>query len=283
MAKFFDRLIGKIKGDKPVDWDQLEADLVASDLGIRQTMAIVDELKDLGREVKAEDVVEKVKNHINESLPEDVPALTPLADGKPYVITMVGVNGVGKTTSAAKLAYKLKSEGYSVMLVAADTFRAAAVEQLEVWAERLEVAFVKGAPNADPSSVCYIAHEKAEREGIQFVICDTAGRLHTKQNLMLELDKIKRTLKKGNEDAPHLSLLVVDATTGGNAMQQASQFAKAVHLDGLVVTKLDGSGKGGILVSIYRDLNIPTLFIGTGEEPNQFEDFKRQRFVDELL
>ncbi len=283
MAKFFDKLVSKIFKEKPIDWDQLEADLVSSDLGIRQTMEIVDELQSLGRKVKADDVVEKVKSHINDILPEDEQALSPLENGKPYVITMVGVNGVGKTTSAAKLAFLLKNQGYSVMLVAADTFRAAAVEQLEVWSQRLGVEFVKGAPNADPSSVCYTAHEKAEREGIQFVICDTAGRLHTKQNLMAELDKIKRTLQKHNEDAPHLSLLVVDATTGSNAMQQAKEFSKAVTLNGLVVTKLDGSGKGGILVSIYRELNIPTRFIGIGEEPEQFEEFRRQRFIDELL
>jgi len=283
MAKFFDKLVSKIFKEKPIDWDQLEADLVSSDLGIRQTMEIVDDLQSLGRKVKADDVVEKVKSHINDILPEDELALRPLEDGKPYVITMVGVNGVGKTTSAAKLAFLLKNQGYSVMLVAADTFRAAAVEQLEVWSQRLGVEFVKGAPNADPSSVCYTAHEKAEREGIQFVICDTAGRLHTKQNLMSELDKIKRTLQKHNEEAPHLSLLVVDATTGSNAMQQAKEFSKAVTLNGLVVTKLDGSGKGGILVSIYRELNIPTRFIGIGEEPEQFEAFQRQRFIDELL
>lgn len=283
MAGFFDKLISKILDDKPIDWDQLEADLVSSDLGIRQSMEMIDDLKEMGRDVKAHVVVEKVKAHINEVLPADHPPLLPPISDKPIVLTMVGVNGVGKTTSAAKLAFLLKRKGFSVMLVAADTFRAAAVEQLEVWSERLEVAFVKGQPNADPSSVCYIAHERAIQEGIQFVICDTAGRLHTKHNLMSELDKIKRTLMKHDEDAPHLSLLVVDATTGSNAMQQAKEFSKAVPLDGLVMTKLDGSGKGGIAVAIYRELGIPTRFIGTGEEPEQFEYFQRKRFVDELL
>lgn len=283
MAGLFNKLVGKILDDKPVDWDELEADLVGSDLGIRQSMEIVDELKDLGRDVRAHEVVEKVKNHINEVLPADQPPLLPPFDGNPFVITMVGVNGVGKTTSAAKLAYLLNEKGYSVMLVAADTFRAAAVEQLEVWADRLGVEFVKGQPNVDPSSVCYVAHEKAQKEGIQFVICDTAGRLHTKYNLMGELDKIKRTLKKHNEEAPHMSLLVVDATTGSNAMQQAKEFSKAVELDGLVMTKLDGSGKGGIATAIYQELKLPTLFIGIGEEPEQFEYFQRKRYVEELL
>lgn len=283
MAGFFNKLISKIMDDKPVDWDQLEADLVASDLGIRQAMDIIDDLQSLGRDVRAHEVVKKVKDHIYDVLPADTPPLLPPIGDKPFVLTMVGVNGVGKTTSAAKLAYLLKRKGFSVMLVAADTFRAAAVEQLEVWAGRLGVEFVKGQPNADPSSVCYVAHQKAIQEGIQFVICDTAGRLHTKHNLMSELDKIKRTLKKNDEHAPHLSLLVVDATTGSNAMQQAKEFSKAVPLDGLVVTKLDGSGKGGVGVAIYRELGIPTRFIGTGEEPEQFEYFQRKRFVEELL
>ncbi len=283
MAGFFDKLISKLLDDKDVDWDQLEADLVTSDLGIRQAMEIIDDLQQLGRKVKAHVVVEKVKAHINEVLPADQPPLLPPIDDKPYVITMVGVNGVGKTTSAAKLAYLLKRKGFSVMLVAADTFRAAAVEQLEVWSERLGVEFMKGAPNADPSSVCYTAHQKAINDGIQFVICDTAGRLHTKHNLMSELEKIRRTIAKNDEHAPHLSLLVVDATTGSNAMQQAKEFSKAVNLDGLVVTKLDGSGKGGVAVAIYRELKLPTRFIGTGEEPEQFEYFQRKRFVDELL
>lgn len=283
MAGLFDKLVSKLLDDKEVDWDQLEADLVASDLGIRPSMEIIDDLQQMGREVKPHVVVEKVKNHINEVLPADHPPLLPPTGDKPFVITMVGVNGVGKTTSAAKLAYLLKRKGFSVMLVAADTFRAAAVEQLEEWSDRLMVHFIKGKPNADPSSVCYTAHQKAIEEGIQFVICDTAGRLHTKHNLMSELDKIKRTLSKNDEAAPHLSLLVVDATTGSNAMQQAKEFSKAVDLDGLVMTKLDGSGKGGISVAIYQELKIPTRFIGTGEEPEQFEYFQRKRFVDELL
>lgn len=283
MAGFFSKLVKRLTNKAEVDWDELEADLVASDLGVRQSIKIVDELQSLGRKVSAEDLVDKVKEHINETLPEDAADLAPRTDGKPYVISMVGVNGTGKTTSSAKLAYYLKKKGYSVMLVAADTFRAAAVEQLEVWSERLSVQFVKGAPNADPSSVCYTAHQKAIQEGVQFIICDTAGRLHTKHNLMQELSKIRRTIQKNDEEAPHLTMIVVDATTGGNALAQAKEFAKATPLDGLVVTKLDGSGKGGIAVTIYNELNIPPRFVGTGEEPDQFEAFQKQRYVNELL
>jgi len=170
---------------------------------------------------------------------------------------MVGVNGTGKTTSTAKLAYYLESQGHSVMVAAADTFRAAAVEQLEVWAQRINIPIMTGPANADPSSVCYKAHEVCISEGIDFLICDTAGRLHTRHNLMEELAKIERTIAKQDETAPHTKLIVVDATTGSNALQQAKEFNKAIELDGLVVTKLDGSGKG--ISSLKRLCRLNTL------------------------
>ncbi len=169
------------------------------------------------------------------------------------------------------------------MLAAADTFRAAAVEQLERWGQRLNLTVVKGNPNADPSSVCFHAHQKAIAEGAQFLICDTAGRIHTRHNLMEELGKIRRTIAKQDETAPHLTLLVVDATTGANALQQAKEFHKASPLDGVIVTKLDGSGKGGIAVTIQEQLGITPRFIGTGEEPNEFAIFEREKFVREIL
>jgi fused signal recognition particle receptor len=196
---------------------------------------------------------------------------------------MVGVNGTGKTTSTAKLAQHLKSQGYSVMVAAADTFRAAAVEQLQVWAERLQIPITTGAPNADPSSVCYTAHQACITQGIDFLICDTAGRLHTRHNLMEELAKIERTIAKQDETAPHTKLIVVDATTGSNALQQAKEFNKAIELSGLVVTKLDGSGKGGIIVSIYQELSIPTRYIGLGEEPEQFQVFIKEQFAQDIM
>ena len=283
MAGFFKSLFNKITNRAEIDWDELEADLIASDLGIRLTTAIIDDLRGLGREVSAEDVVETTRRHLSGKLPIDFPPPLPRPDGKPFVILVVGVNGTGKTTSCAKLGLWLKNRRFSVVLAAADTFRAAAVEQLQRWGDRLGLPVVKGNPNADPSSVCFNAHQKAIAEGAQFLICDTAGRIHTRHNLMEELGKIRRTLAKQDESAPHLTLLVVDATTGTNALQQAREFHKASPLDGLIVTKLDGSGKGGIAVTIHDQLGIPPRFIGTGEEPEEFAMFQREPFVQEIL
>lgn len=283
MAGFFKSLFNKITNRAEIDWDDLEADLISSDLGIRLTTAIIDELRDLGRQISADDVVETTRRHLANRLPEDSPAPTPRTDGKPFVILVVGVNGTGKTTSSAKLGLWLKNRGHSVILAAADTFRAAAVEQLQRWGDRLHIPVVKGNPNADPSSVCFNAHQKAIAEGTRFLICDTAGRIHTRHNLMQELGKIRRTLAKQDESAPHLTLLVVDATTGANALQQAKEFHKASPLDGLIVTKLDGSGKGGIAVTIQDQLGIAPRFLGTGEEPGQFSIFEKEKFVREIL
>ncbi len=283
MAGFFKKIINKVTNKAEIDWDDLEAELIASDLGTKLTMQIVDDLQALGRKVNANDVVDVTKQHIQEILPADAPALLPREDGLPHVILMVGVNGTGKTTSSAKLAYYLTQQGYSVMLAAADTFRAAAVEQLQVWADRLEVPLVTGAPNSDPSSVCFLAHKQAIEQKVDFLICDTAGRLHTRNNLMDELAKLERTVSKQDASAPHLKLIVVDATTGSNALQQAKQFDKAMKLDGLVITKLDGSGKGGIAVTIQQELQIPPRFVGLGEEPDQFKLFVKQEYVEEIL
>ena len=283
MAGFFKSLFNKITNRAEVDWDDLEADLIASDLGIRLTTSIIDELRALGREVSADDVVETTRRQLADRLPDDTLPPEPRADGKPFVILVVGVNGTGKTTSSAKLGLWLKKRGRSVMLAAADTFRAAAVEQLQRWGDRLAIPVIKGAPNADPSSVCFNAHQKAIAEGVQFLICDTAGRIHTRHNLMEELGKIRRTLSKQDPSAPHLTLLVVDATTGTNALNQAKEFHKASPLDGLIVTKLDGSGKGGIAVTIHDQLGIAPRFLGTGEEPEAFAIFRKDSFVGEIL
>jgi fused signal recognition particle receptor len=283
MAGFFKSLFNKVTNRAEIDWDDLEADLISADLGIRMTTAIIDELRGLGREVSADDVVETTRRQLAGRLPVDSPPPLPRPDGKPFVILVVGVNGTGKTTSSAKLGLWLKTRGFSVMLAAADTFRAAAVEQLQRWGERLDLTVIKGAPNADPSSVCFNAHQKAITEGAKFLICDTAGRIHTRHNLMEELGKIRRTLAKQDETAPHLTLLVVDATTGSNALNQAKEFHKASPLDGLIVTKLDGSGKGGIAVTIHDQLGIAPRFLGTGEEPEAFSMFQRSAFVEEIL
>lgn len=283
MAGFFKSLFNKVTNRAEIDWDDLEADLISSDLGIRLTTSIIDELRDLGRKVSADDVVETTRRHLTQRLPEDSTPPLPRPDGKPFVILVVGVNGTGKTTSSAKLGLWLKNRGHSVTLAAADTFRAAAVEQLQRWGDRLGISVVKGNPNADPSSVCFNAHQKAIAEGAKFLICDTAGRIHTRHNLMEELGKIRRTLAKQDETAPHLTLLVVDATTGSNALNQAREFHKASPLDGLIVTKLDGSGKGGIAVTIHDQLGIPPRFLGTGEEPEAFSMFQKDSFVREIL
>jgi fused signal recognition particle receptor len=231
MAGFFKKIINKVRNRAEIDWEELEADLIGADLGARLTMTIVDELQDLGRKISGEDVVETTKSHIAKILPEDLTDLVPREDGLPHVILMLGVNGTGKTTSTAKLATNLKASGYSVVVAAADTFRAAAVEQLEVWASRVQIPVIKGAPKADPSSVCYKAHQEAINTGAQFLILDTAGRLHTKHNLMAELKKIQRTIAKQDPTAPHTKMIVVDATTGSNALQQAREFNKVIPID----------------------------------------------------
>lgn len=283
MAGFFKSLLNRFSSRTEVDWDDLEADLISADLGIGLTSAIIDELQHLDREVTGEDVVEVTRRQLSLRLPDNFLPPTPRVDGKPFVILVVGVNGTGKTTSSAKLGLWLKKRNRSVVMAAADTFRAAAVEQLKRWGERLDIPVVTGSPNADPSSVCFHAHQKAIAAQTQFLICDTAGRIHTRHNLMEELGKIRRTLAKQDETAPHLTLLVVDATTGSNAMQQAKEFHKASPLDGLIVTKLDGSGKGGIAVSIHDTLGIPPRFLGTGEEPEEFRIFEKEKFVAEVL
>ena len=246
MAGFFKSLLNKVTNRAEIDWDDLEADLISSDLGIGLTTSIIDDLQLLGREISGEDVIAATRRQISKRLPDNFLPPVPRSNGKPFVILVVGVNGTGKTTSSAKMGLWLKKRKRTVLLAAADTFRAAAVEQLTRWGERLEIPVVTGNPNADPSSVCFHAHQKAIASNTDFLICDTAGRIHTRHNLMEELGKIRRTIAKQDETAPHLTLLVVDATTGSNALQQAKEFHKASPLDGLIVTKLDGSGKGGI-------------------------------------
>jgi fused signal recognition particle receptor len=199
------------------------------------------------------------------------------------VILIVGANGTGKTTSTAKLAHYLQKHRHTVLLAAADTFRAAAIEQLDVWAKRLGVEMIRGQYGADPAALCYDAYQSALKNKIGFLLCDTAGRQHTKTNLMAELKKMKRALGKLDSDAPHETLLVVDATTGGNALNQAREFHSALTLTGLIVTKLDGSGKGGIVVTIQDELEIPTRFVGTGEQLDDFAPFSRDMYIANLL
>src|SRR5256712_2460587 len=269
---------------KPINWDELEEALIGADLGVPMTMRIIKTLQE--REAWAllgiGDVIKAVRAEVARILP---PRPTPIhrANGKPTVILIVGVNGTGKTTSTAKLAHYLQKHQHTVLLAAADTFRAAAIEQLDVWAKRLGVEMIRGQYGADPAALCYDAYQSALKNKIGFLLCDTAGRQHTKTNLMAELQKVKRALGKLDSDAPHETLLVVDATTGGNALNQVREFHNALTLTGLIVTKLDGSGKGGIVVAIQDELEIPTRFVGTGEQLDDFAPFGTEKFLAEMF
>ena len=267
---------------QPVDWDELEETLIRADLGVPLTLRLLDAVRERGKEVTAETAAEVCREEILKVLPVGNPPIRPLP-AKPKAILMVGVNGTGKTTTSAKMAHWFQSNRHTCLLVAADTFRAAAIEQLEAWGERLGIDVMKGQYGGDSAALCYDAWASAHRRNIEFVICDTAGRLHTKDNLMQELAKVKRTLAKHDPAAPHERLLVVDATTGSNALVQAREFHQAVDLTGIVLTKLDGSGKGGVAVAIQHELGIPTRFIGTGEKVTDFAPFDREVFVNRML
>jgi fused signal recognition particle receptor len=281
--KFFTSLIQKFTG-KPVDWDELEEALIRSDIGVPMTLRIISALQTRAQTttITSHDIIEVARDEIGRVLPIAPAPIKPFP-AKPKVILIVGVNGTGKTTSTAKLAHYFKTKRHTVLLAGADTFRAAAIEQLGVWAERIGVEMIRGQYNADPAALCYDAYQAADRQNIEFLLCDTAGRLHTKSNLMAELDKVKRSLAKQDAKAPHETLLVVDATTGSNALSQAREFHQAVGLTGLIVTKLDGSGKGGVVIAIQDELGIPTRFVGTGEKLDDLELFDGREFIANMV
>lgn len=278
---FFSKIIDIFRRDSS-DWDELEELMVTSDMGIHLATRLVEKLREEKRSLKGEEIVASCKKLVQDIIPAENPELKPL-DGSPKVVLVVGVNGTGKTTSTAKLGHHLKKQGYKVMFAAADTFRAAAIEQLDVWSRRLDIPIIKGVYHADPSSVCYEAYDKAKKEGVDFLLCDTAGRLHNRFNLMEELKKIGRTLGKKDISAPHEVFLVVDATTGSNALSQAREFHKTVNLTGLIVTKLDGSGKGGSIVAISDELKVAPRYIGTGEQADDFKKFDLDEFIEDIL
>lgn len=269
---------------KPVDWDALEESLIRADLGVPMSLRIIQTLKERAQHVTitAADIAEVAREEIERTLPLAPLPIRPLP-ASPKVILLVGVNGTGKTTSTAKLANFFKRNRHSVLLAAADTFRAAAIEQLGIWADRIGVEMIRGQYNADPAALCYEAYESADRKKIEFLLCDTAGRLHTKSNLMAELGKVKRTLAKQDGKAPHEILLVVDATTGSNALSQAREFHQAIGLTGLIVTKIDGSGKGGVVIAIQEELGLPTRFVGTGEKLEDFALFDAREFIANMV
>ena len=278
---FFKSFLAKFRGE-PIDWDELEETLIRADIGVSMTQKILDSIKARSGFASADTVMQVTREEILKILPPPEPPLFPLP-AKPKVVLLVGVNGTGKTTSSAKLAYWLKSQGRTCLLVAADTFRAAAIEQLCRWGEKLGLEVIKSQYQADSAALCYDAWDSANRRNIEFLLCDTAGRLHTKSNLMQELSKVARTLGKHDPEAPHEKWIVLDATTGSNALVQAREFHQSIGLTGIILTKLDGSGKGGIAVAIQHELRLPTKFIGTGEKETDFAPFNRNDYIDRLL
>lgn len=292
---FFKRLSRAIVGKSKVDDDVLDAieeALISSDMGVDTTLQIIDNLEErvekdkylsmeelvgmLREEIAGLLDVDKEPTGVSSSLPFDF-------SHKPYVILVVGVNGVGKTTTIGKLAAKLKSEGKNVVLGAADTFRAAAVEQLQIWADRAGVSIVKQEMGSDPASVAYDTVSSAVAKGADVVIIDTAGRLHNRVNLMNELTKIRNVIRKVIPDAPHEVMLVLDGSTGQNAYHQAQEFSKATDVTSLAVTKLDGSAKGGVVIGIVDQLQIPIKFIGIGEGIDDLKVFDKKEFVASLF
>ena len=280
-----DLLVGAKEIDDEI-FEEIETQLLVADVGVEATDVIIEALTgQVSREelVDADALYESLQNELRKLL---VPVDQPLkidADKKPYVILMVGVNGVGKTTTIGKLACRFKAEGKNVMLAAGDTFRAAAVEQLQVWGERNDIPVVAQHTGADSASVVYDAVQAAQSRGADVLIADTAGRLHTRGNLMEELTKVTRVMKKLIPDAPHEVLLVLDAGTGQNAIQQAEQFRDAAGVTGLALTKLDGTAKGGILFALAKRTGLPIRFIGVGERLEDLRPFHAEEFVQALF
>jgi fused signal recognition particle receptor len=267
---------------------KLETALLSADLGVRTTREVLAALREEASQQKITDssqVRGELKKQLERILraPASSNGTGQIARAAPVVIFMVGVNGTGKTTTIGKLANRLRHEGRSVLLCAADTFRAAAIEQLEIWAGRNGVEMIRQKPGADPAAVVYDAMTAARARGVDVVIVDTAGRLHTKSNLMAELEKMKRTAAKQVAGAPHEVLLVLDATTGQNGLVQAREFTEHAGVTGLVLTKLDGTAKGGIAVAIVRELGLPIRFVGTGEQIDDLVPFDAATFVNSLL
>ncbi len=265
-------------------FEELEEALITADVGAQTSMEIIDMLRDTVDDehiTESEEVKTKLYEIISDILSENESSLN--LSTKPSVILIVGVNGVGKTTSIGKLAGRLTSEGKSVMMAAGDTFRAAAAEQLTIWADRCNCPIVKHGEGADPAAVIFDAIQSAKAKNIDVLICDTAGRLHNKKNLMDELNKIYRVIKRELPDSALETLLVLDATTGQNGVVQAKEFTKQTDITGLILTKLDGTAKGGIVISICKDKNIPVKFIGVGEAKEDFQEFNSQEFAKALL
>lgn len=284
-------LVGKSRVDQDV-LDELEEILITADVGVETTLKIIDRIEarvSRDRVINSEELNQILRDEIIALLEENAAnfegklKVEKPADGNPYVLMVVGVNGVGKTTTIGKLAYQMKQAGLKVVLGASDTFRAAAVDQLIIWSERVGVPIVQQGMGADPASVAFDALQSAKAQGADVVIIDTAGRLHNKVNLMQELSKIKRVMDKVVPNAPHEILLVLDGSTGQNAYEQAKQFAQATDINALAVTKLDGTAKGGVVIGISDQMKIPVKYIGVGEKMEDLQLFDRKAFVETLF
>ncbi len=292
-TSFFGKLSKAIAGKATVDeevLDELEGILISSDVGLNTTIKIIERIearvakdKYLGTAELNEILRDEIVQLLAENNAEDIEDYALPNDQKPAIIMVVGVNGVGKTTTIGKLAYQFKKQGKKVLLGAGDTFRAAAVDQLKIWSERVGCDFFSKGMNADPAAVAYETVNKAVIEGYDVAIIDTAGRLHTKINLMNELTKIRRSISKRLEEAPHEVLLVLDATTGQNAIEQAKHFTEATEVSALALTKLDGTAKGGVAIGISDQFKVPIKYIGVGEGIDQLQVFNKRAFVDSLF
>jgi len=285
-TQFNNRLSKLFTGSVPLTeemLEEIEEILISADIGVELSMEIIDDLRKnfpLNQVVEMASVVDFLKSDLMRRMETD--KQTSAAQAKPHVILVVGVNGTGKTTSIGKLAHHYTSQGQKVLLVAGDTFRAAAIEQLAIWSDRSGAELTKKEA-ADPSSVVYDALQSAVQRGIDVVLIDTAGRLHTQKNLMIELDKIQRVVKKVIPEAPHETVLTIDATTGQNGLIQARQFSSVTPVDHLFLTKLDGTAKGGIAIAIHHDLDIPVKYIGIGEQRGDIQDFDAASYVQALF
>ncbi len=292
-TSIFSRLAKAVVGKSSVDTevlDNLEEILVSSDVGVTTTLKIIKRIEDrvakdkyVGTDELNVLLKEEIGALLEENNSDDTTEFTIPIDKKPYIIMVVGVNGVGKTTTIGKLAYQLKKNGKNVILGAADTFRAAAVDQLDIWSKRVGIPIVKQPMGSDPASVAFDTVQSAVAQGVDVAIIDTAGRLHNKINLMNELTKIKRVMQKVIPDAPHEILLVLDASTGQNAIEQARQFTLATEVNALALTKLDGTAKGGVVIGISDEFKIPVKYIGVGEKIEDLQVFNKKEFVDSLF
>jgi len=276
-------LTGRVLSEALID--EIETHLITADVGVATTTALIDEMRAWyrrGELPRGEDAIEFLKSRLKASWKDEERTIARAIDG-PTVILVAGVNGAGKTTSVAKIARSLRDEGRTVLLAAADTFRAGAIEQLAIWAKRLDVDLVRGAPGADPAAVVFDAADAALARKSDVLLIDTAGRLHTQEHLMRELSKIRKVIEKKIPGAPHEVLLVLDATAGQNAIQQARIFSQAIDVTGIFLAKLDGTAKGGIVLSIRDALGIPVKLIGVGETPDDVEPFDPDSFIDAMF